>query len=83
MTTLERYQDLKAKADKRQRRVDKAAGALEHQMAQLKADFDCDDIESARKLSKKLTHKAVEDEEVFATATEAFEEKWGEILDNE
>jgi len=83
MTNLDRYQKLKGKADELQREADRAEGALEQLMDKLKDEFDCETLEEAEKLSKKLEKEAKKAEEDFETAIDMFEEKWGDVLDRE
>jgi len=80
MTTVEKYQQYKTKVEQLERDKAKAEGALEHQLEQLKKDFNCADIASANKLLKKLNRESTEAAEAFDESVEAFEEKWGEVL---
>ena len=79
---LDRYQKMKRKADELRREADRAEGALEQLMEKLKEDFDCDTLEEAEQLSKRLEKEAKEAEEQFDVAVEEFEEEWGDELEN-
>ena len=77
---LKKYQQLKDKVDQAQRQADKAAGALDQLMQQLKKEFDCDSLEEAEKLKTKLQKEEVKKEKEFTDALEEFERQWGDKL---
>jgi len=79
-TTLEKFQELKRRADKLQQQKNKAEGALENQLAQLKKDFGCDSIEEARKMLRSSQRAAVKAQAEFEEALREFEDEWGDKL---
>ena len=83
MNAIERYEQLKAKVDKLRRKADNAQGALDHQLKQLKTNFNCDSINDAKKLLKKLQQESTKTSNDFAAKLDAFEKTWGSILDDE
>jgi len=59
---------------------DKAKGALDSALKQLKKEFDCDSLEDAEVLFKKLLRESEEAEKEFQRTYEKFMEKWGDKL---
>ena len=82
MTTIEKYQELSNKIDKYQRNIDRAEGSLNTLLEKLKADFKCNDITTAKTLLTKLQKEAGTAEKKLQTDLDAFEDKWGDILND-
>ena len=80
MTTISKYVKLKEQVDEAKSDADKAEGALNQIMKQLKTDFDCSSLTTAEKKCKQLKKQAKEAEENFDNAVEEFTEKWVEEL---
>lgn len=78
---VKRYQHLKQEAEELQRQADRAHGALDGVMKQLKEEFDCDTLEEAEERQKELQKEAKKAEKTFNEALEDFEDKWGSVLD--
>ncbi len=81
MSTIQKYMELKRKVEKAQQKADKAEGALEQVMKQLKEEFDCPTLESAKKKLKLLKAQEEKAKDAFEEAVEEFEEKWDETND--
>ncbi len=76
MTELKKYLDLKRKVEQAQQKADKAEGAFEQIMKQLKEKFECATLKAAKlklALLKKQEQKALTE---FEDAVEEFEEEW-------
>lgn len=78
MSTLQKYLQLKKKVDQSQQEADKAEGALEQVIKQLKKEFGCTTLEEAKKKLKILERQQQKAETEFGDAVEEFEEKWDE-----
>ena len=77
MSELKKYVDLKRRVEQAQQKADKAEGALEQVMEQLKEKFGCSTLKDAK---KKLTLLKEQEQELkikFEDALEEFEENWG------
>jgi hypothetical protein len=80
---LNRFTKLKQQADKAKADADRAAGALEQLQTQLKTEFSCKDVASAKKLLTRLEAEVVEEEEEYGRLLTEFEDglatgKWKE-----
>ena len=73
---MKNYNRLKRKADEAQQTADKAEGALEQVMKQLKKEFDCDSIEKAEKKLEQLKKQESKAKKEFETSVQEFEEEW-------
>jgi len=80
MSALQEVEDLRKRVDAAKAKADRAAGALEKDLGRLKEDFECDSLEEAEKLLKKITKKEVGAKALYEEKKEAFEEEWGEHL---
>lgn len=78
MSTLKKYMELKRKVEQAQQKADKAEGALEQVMKQLKKDFDCPTIRDAKKKWSLLKKQEEKMKGTFEEALEEFERKWEE-----
>ncbi len=76
MNRLKEYTELKRKTEEAQQNADKAEGALEQVMKQLKDDFDCSTLTEAKKKLKQLQKQEEKITTEFEEAIESFEEKW-------
>ena len=76
------YQKLKAKVDRARADADKAVGALDQMKIELKKEFDCDSLEDAAELLKKLEleEKAIMKE--YEEGLAEFESQWAKYLKN-
>jgi hypothetical protein len=54
MTDIKRFIELKEKVARLERESERASGALGQLMQQLKEEFDCESVEEAKRLEKKL-----------------------------
>ena len=77
---LKTYQNLKSKADSLKRDADRASGAFDEALAQLKKDFGVSTIDEAKALLEELQTKDTKAEQKFKAALEAFEKEWGDVL---
>jgi len=73
---LKKYMGLKKKVERAQQEADKAEGALEQVMKQLKKEFGCSTLEEAKKKLKVLEKQKQKAEKDFEIAVEEFEEEW-------
>ena len=80
MMDLDRFRELKEKADRLRKRRDQAEGALEQSLALLKKNFGVGSLDEARKKLETLEAEKIEAEEEAEQALEKFEKKWGEKL---
>jgi hypothetical protein len=78
---IEEYQRLKKQAEALERRAERAKGRLAQMMQQLKTDFDCDNLEDAKTLLGQMEEELKEAERELAEQTAAFQEEWGDELD--
>ncbi len=80
MIDLKQYNELKKKVDRLQRDADRAQGALDKLMDELKDEFSCGTLEEAEKMLAGLEKKAEKAERDYVRKLAAFEEKWSEVL---
>ena len=78
---LQRYLDLKEKADRLRREADRAAGAEEQLMKRLKEEFGCDSVKKAESLLENLRQEIETGEEWLKTLMGEFESKWSDKLE--
>jgi hypothetical protein len=71
---------LKTKVEKIRRDADRASGAYDQGLAQLKKDFGCTTLEEAQKLLEKLKKDTELSRQNYQTALKTFEAKWGDKL---
>ena len=83
MSKLKKYMELKKRVEQAQQKADKAEGALEQVMKQLKKDFDCPTLEAAKRKLRLLEKQKQETGTQFEEAVEEFEEKWSDESDDE
>ena len=81
MNTLDRYLDLKRKAESAQREADKAEGALQQILQQLKSQFGVKTIQDAEKLLEKKLKEKEHIENEANQAMNDFEKKWNGRFD--
>lgn len=79
----EQLLELKSEVEEAQQQANKAQGAHEQVLKQIKADFGCKNLQQARKKHKALKAQEAEDKQAFETEMETFQEKWGDRLDPE
>jgi predicted nucleic acid-binding Zn-ribbon protein len=77
---LRKFDKLKREVETARQQKDRAEGALQQAMKQLKDEMGCDSLDEARELEKKLSRQVKKAEADFESELEAFEEKWGEIV---
>jgi len=71
---------LKEKAESLRRERDEKVGELKALNSQLKKEFGCPDIGSAKTILAKLQRQEQEAERDFDKAMKAFEKKWGSLI---
>ena len=81
MLTPTKFQDLKDKVDKLKTKRERAAGALENDMAKLK-ELGYDDLGAAEKALTKMKADRDEAETAYEEAMTKFQERWGDLLEN-
>lgn len=74
--TEEKYLKLKRAAEEARTAADQAKGAHTQLMKQLKDNFDCDTLEDARDLLRKLEREEKAAEKELAGAMKKYEEDW-------
>jgi predicted nucleic acid-binding Zn-ribbon protein len=77
---LRKFDKLKRELQTARQQKDRAEGALQQAMKQLKDEMDCDSLDEARELEKKLAKQVKKAEADFESELESFEEKWGEVV---
>ena len=73
---LKKYMNLKKRVEQAQQEANRAEGALEQVMKQLKEEFGCITLEDAKKKLKSLEKQEQKARTDFEEAMEEFEEKW-------
>lgn len=73
---LKRYMALKSKVEQAQQDTNKAEGALGEITKRLKKEFDCDDLNAAKRKLKLLKRQKQKIETEFEESIEEFEDKW-------
>lgn len=76
MASVKEYLELKRKVENAQQLVDKAKGALEQLIRNLKQDFNCNTIEEAEKKLRSLQAERGNLEQQFDDEVEEFKKKW-------
>lgn len=74
---VERFKRLKQQADDLRAKAQRAAGARDAALAELKSQFNVDTLEAADKLLKELTEEAKLAEDHYNQLFAAFEKEWG------
>jgi predicted nucleic acid-binding Zn-ribbon protein len=77
---LRKFERLKKEVESARQQKDRAEGALQQAMKQLKDEMGCDSLDEARELEKKLSKQVKKAETDFESELESFEEKWGEVV---
>ena len=80
-SAVSRFQNLKKKVGEFRARRERAVGARDQLLAQLKSDYDVDSLEEAEKLLSELVEARDSNQQKFDKALAAFEAKWGEALE--
>ena len=80
MSDLERYLQLKSQVESAKQQADKAEGALESELKQMKKDFGCDTIEDAKRQLRQYKVKRDKIKAKFDREMERFEKKWKDKL---
>ena len=70
---------LKDRVEKLQREADRAAGALEQTLAQLKTEFGCSTLKEARTKLKELNDQEQKAREAFVASLDAFMLKYPDM----
>ena len=78
---LKRYQQLKKQVAETNEEANRAEGALDQIMQQLKSEFNCTTIQQAETELKKLQQKQKQAEQKYKTELEKFEEQYESIFD--
>ena len=78
---VEQYKALKDKAARAKTEADRAEGALQAKMKQLKDEFGCDTLEEAETLLAEKNKALAQSEADYERELFAFQEKWGKLLD--
>ena len=80
MIDEQEYKKLKRLAEEAQSDKDRATGQLEAAMQRLRDEFECDSLEEAEALQKRLDKEAAKTEKEYDAAREAFKVEWGEKI---
>lgn len=72
----EQYYRLKEKVDQSRIQAERARGALDQLTTQLKKEFDCDNIEEARRLLKEVQAKVKKARDTFNQQMEQYQKRW-------
>ena len=74
--TEKQYRQLKQEVEDAKSEAERAKGALDQLMSQLKSEFDCDDLRSAKALLEDLQAKRDKAQRAFETEMSTYEKKW-------
>jgi predicted nucleic acid-binding Zn-ribbon protein len=74
--TEDQYRRLKREVDEAKTEADRASGALKQLMKQLKEEFDCEDVKTAKALLAELEEKRDKVQKRFERSLEDYEKKW-------
>lgn len=77
---LTEYQELKDRVDTAQQRADRARGAYEQQLKQLKEEFGCATVKEARAKLLELGEREKELQAKLNSQLKRFEKKWSDAL---
>jgi predicted transcriptional regulator len=81
MITADDFLSLQRRVQQLQRDRDKAAGAVDQLMKQLRKEFGCKSIEQAEALLEKYKDEELAALKEYNTAKAAFERKWADKLE--
>ncbi len=81
MADLKKYIELKRKVETAQQKADRAEGALQQVMKQLKSEFGCTTLDAAKKKLLLLTKQESKAKKEFDSAVKEFEEKWEDEIE--
>lgn len=81
MEKLDKYLSLKKKVESAQQEADQAEGAENEVMKQIKDEFGCTTLKSAKVLLKQKRKQEADSKEKFDAAFEQFEEDWPDESD--
>lgn len=77
---LDKFVRLKKKVEEKQQEADKAEGAFNQILKQLKTEFGCSCLEEAEGKLRRLEKQEKTDKKEFDNATNTFEETWKDGL---
>lgn len=80
MVDVQKYNELRRRAERAKADADRAQGALDQQMKRLQEDFGCATVEEADSLLVQLQDEEKTAAEEYSKALAEFEEKWGSLL---
>lgn len=78
-TSLERLARLKREVEEQRREADKAQGALDRVLSELKRDFGCSSLRKARKLLRRFEAGVKSGEREFNRSLARVERKWDRV----
>jgi methyl-accepting chemotaxis protein len=79
MADLQRLNKIKQQVEQMQQKADRAEGALEQLMEQLKTEFDCKSVKEAKTKLEVMKEEVEELEKKFEEALTEFEKKWEDV----
>ena len=74
--TEESYRKLKREVDEAKTDADRAKGALDQLMTQLKNEFQCESLKEAKALLEELQEKRDKAQKKFDAALKDYKDKW-------
>lgn len=80
MATLSDLTALRTRVDHLRTEVNKAVGAKDQLLKQLKSEFGCNSLKEGVQLLKKLQAEEAQAKQDFDKSLKEFEAKWGEAL---
>ena len=83
MGEIKDIERLKKKVDSYKSKIQRAKGAKDEALRNLKEDFDVDNIDDAKALLEKLEKKEKKTKAQFDDALDEFKETWGERIEDE
>jgi phage shock protein A len=81
MISIEEFERIRARIEKMKRDRDKASGAMESVMSQIKKEFGCSTLKEASKKLVKLTQEQEKLEKEIEQKEAEFQEKWADVLE--
>lgn len=81
--SLDDFVSLQRKVQQLRQERDRAEGALEQLIKQLRKDHDCKSLDEAQELLTKMKKEELKVYKEYVAAKEAFEEKYREVLESD
>jgi len=80
MIDLKTYEKLKAAVNEKQREADRAKGAFDQNVKQLKEEFGCNSLKEARDKLEQLTASEEKAEQEYDRLLRDFQREWSHVV---